>query len=194
MRCIGSPPAGFVATVAIGRIRPSVGAETTIYRARTRRRRRQSVVLLRRAAVVAVVLVAVVAIVGLVFAGSSSKLAGGTTIGGLDVGGLTRQEAIAKLRARERALEHTRVAFVAAGTTTRYSASQLGVQADWPAAVDEAQRDDDGFWPVRGFRRLVTSLSGNDVTPKLTTYPLALRYGVAEIARKVNRPHRDARL
>jgi vancomycin resistance protein YoaR len=171
-----------------------VRAETTIYRARTRRRRRQSVVLLQRAAVVIVVLAGVVAIVGLAFAGSSGKLAGGTTIGGLDVGGLTPQKAIATLRAREHALSHTRVAFVADGTTTRYSASQLGVQADWAAAVAQAQGDDGGFWPVRGFRRLVTSLTGNDIVPRLRSYPLALRYGVAAIARKVNTDHRDASL
>jgi vancomycin resistance protein YoaR len=183
----------FVATVAIGRIRPSVRAETTIYRARTRRRR-QSIVLLQRAAVVLVVLVGVVAVVGIAFAGSPAKLAGGTTIGGLDVGGLTSQQAVARLRARERALSHVRVVFVADGTTTRYSASQLGVQADWEAAVAQAQQDDDGFWPVRGFRRLATRLTGNEITARLRSYPLALRYGIATIARKVDTQHRDASL
>ena len=184
----------FVRTVAIGRIRPSVRAETTIYRARTRRRRRQSIVLLQRAAIVLLILVGVVAVVGFAFAGSPAKLAGGTTVGGLDVGGLTSQQAIAKLKTRERALSHVRVAFVADGTTTRYSASQLGVQADWEAAVAQAQQDNSGFWPVRGFRRLVTRLTGNDVTAQLRSYPLALRYGVATIARKVDTKHRDASL
>jgi vancomycin resistance protein YoaR len=183
-----------VTLVATGRIRPSVRAETTIYRARTRRRRRQTTLLAQRAAVVLVVLVGVVAIVGLVFAGSASKLAGGTTVGGLDVGGLTPQQAIAKLGARERALSHVRVAFVADGTTTSYSASQLGVQADWAAAVAQAQQHDSGFWPVRAFRRLVTSISGYDVTPRLRSYPFSLRYGVTAIARKVDTKHRDASL
>ena len=167
-------------------------AETTIYRARARRRRRQSVVVLQRVGIVVVLLAGIVAIVGLAFAGSQTKLAGGTSIAGLDVGGLTQQQAVAKLRARERSLENTRVAFVAAGTTTRYSASQLGVQADWKAAVVRALHDGDGFWPVRGFRRLVTRISGEEVTPRLTTYPSALDYAVSTIAKRVDTEHVEA--
>jgi vancomycin resistance protein YoaR len=177
-----------------GRMRASVRAETTIYQARARRRRRQSVIVLQRVGVVVVLLAAVVGLVGLVFAGSSAKLAGGTKIGGLDVGGLTEQQAIAKLRAREHALENTRVAFVAPGATTRYSATQLGVQADWKAAVAEALHDGRGFWPVRGFRRLVLRISGEAVTPRLTTYPSAIDYAVATIAKRVNREHVEASL
>jgi vancomycin resistance protein YoaR len=175
-------------------MRASVRAETTIYSARARRRRRQSVIVLQRAGVVVVLLAAVVGIVGLAFSGSPQKLAGGTKIGGLDVGGLTAQQAVAKLRARERALEDTRVAFVAAGTTTRYSATQLGVQADWKAAVEQALHDGRGIWPVRGFRRLVLRLSGEKVTPRLTTYPSAIDYAVATIARRVDRKHVEASL
>ena len=174
-----------------GRISASVRAETTIYQARSRRRR-QSVIVLQRVGVVVVLLAVLVGIVGLAFAGSSTKLAGGTRIGGLDVGGLNEKEAIAKLRARERSLENVQVSFVAAGTTTRYSASQLGVQADWRAAVSQAIRDGDGFWPVRGFQRLVTRISGDEITPRLTTYPSALDYAVAEIAKKVDREHIEA--
>ena len=166
-------------------------AETTIYQARARRRR-QSVLVLQRVGVALVLLVAVVAIVGLAFAGSRAKLAGGIKIGALDVGGLTQQEAIAKLRARERTLENMQVAFVAAGTTTRYSASQLGVQADWQAAVAQGLRNGEGFWPIRGFRRIVTRLSGDEITPRLTTYPSALDYAVAEIGKKVDTEHVEA--
>jgi vancomycin resistance protein YoaR len=173
---------------------PSVRAETTIYRARARRRRRQSVVVLQRVGAVVAVLALVVGVVGLVFAGSPAKIAGGIRIGGLDVGGLSREDAIARLRARERALETVRVAFVAGGVTTRYSATQLGVQADWGAAVDQALRDGDGFWPVRGFRRLVTSFSGRDITPRLTSYPSAIDYAVSTIAKRVDRGHVEAKL
>jgi vancomycin resistance protein YoaR len=169
-----------------------VRAETTIYRARARRRRRQSVVVLQRVGVVVVLLAAIIAIVGLAFAGSPTKLAGGTRIGGFAVGGLTQTQAIAKLRARERALENTRVTFVAAATTTRYSASQLGIRADWKAAVAQALRDGEGFWPVRGFRRLVIRFSGEAVTPHLTSYPSALDYAVSTIARRVNTEHVEA--
>jgi vancomycin resistance protein YoaR len=169
-----------------------VRAETTIYRAGARRRRRQSIVVLQRGALVVTVLLAAVGIVGLAFAGSSSKLAGGTSIAGVDVGGLTKAKAIAKLRARERSLEATRVAFVAAGATTRYSSTQLGVQANWREAVEQAARDGGGFWPIRGFRRLITRIGGDDITPHLTSYPSAVDYAVARIAQKVDRPQVDA--
>jgi len=168
-----------------------VRAETTIYRARARRRR-QSVVVLQRVTVCLVLLAAVVAVIGFVFAGDPGRIAGGTAIDGVDVGGLTAKEAIAKLRNRERSLESVPVAFVAGGATTQYSSSQLGVQGDWRAAVAQALDDNDGFWPIRGVRRLVTSISGNEIVPHLMSYPSALDYAVSEIARKVERKHVEA--
>jgi vancomycin resistance protein YoaR len=178
----------------IGKIRASVRAETTIYRASGRRRRRQSVLVLQRALVVAVLVLAIIGVIGLAFAGSETKLAGGTTIAGLDVGGLTAKQAVAKLRARERALAHDRVSFVSAGTTTRYSSAQLGVQADWEAAVATALRDAEGFWPIRGVRRLVLRISGESVTPHVTSYPTAVDYAVAQIAKKVDREQVEAKV
>jgi len=149
---------------------------------------------LQRVGAVLLALAAIVGIVGLVFAGSASKLAGGTVIGGLDVGGLTERDAIAKLRAREHQLENTRVAFVAAGSTTGYSSSQLGVQSDWKSAVEQALHDGDGFWPVRGFRRLVLRFSGDHITARLSSYPSAIDYAVNEIAGKVDTRHVEASL
>ncbi len=166
-------------------------AETTIYRARSRRRRR-SLIALQRGAVAVGLLAAVVVGVGLAFAGSPDRLAEGVRIGGLDVGGLTGAEAVAKLRARERALAGRKVAFTAAGTTTRYSASQLGVRSDWRDAVATALRDGDGLWPIRAFRRLAIRIGGDHVTPRLTTYPSAVGYAVSQIARKVDREQVDA--
>src|SRR5262249_45815942 len=78
------------------------------------------------------------------------------------------------------------------GTTTKYSASQLGVEGDWVAAVDHAARDSGGFWPVRGFKRLITRISGNDITPVTTSYESAVDFAVARIARKVDVRQVDA--
>jgi vancomycin resistance protein YoaR len=175
-----------------GRIGASVRAETTIYRARASRRRRQSIVALQWGGVTLVGLLAIVGIVGLAFAGSAAKLAGGTKIAGLDVGGLTEAQAAAKLRARQRSAEGVRVAFTAAGTTTRYSASQLGVEGDWEAAVAQAARDGGGFWPVRGFKRLVTRISGDEIVPRMTSYTSAVDFAVARIAKKVDVRQVDA--
>jgi vancomycin resistance protein YoaR len=169
-----------------------VRAETTIYRARASRRRRQSIVALQRGGAVVVGLLAVVVVVGLAFAGSPAKLAGGTQIAGLDVGGLTRAQAVAKLRARERTSERVGVAFTAAGTTTRYSASQLGVEANWAGAVAQAAKDGGGFWPIRGFKRMITRISGDDIVPTVSSYQSAVDFAVARIARKVDVRHVDA--
>jgi vancomycin resistance protein YoaR len=169
-----------------------VRAETTIYRARANRRRRRSIVALQWSAVVLVGLLAIVGIVGLAFAGSASKLAGGTKIAGLDVSGLTEAQAVAKLRARERSVERMRVAFTAAGTTTRYSASQLGVEGNWAGAVAQAAKDGGGFWPARGFRRLITRISGDEIAPTTSAYTSAVDYAVAGIARKVGVREVDA--
>ena len=167
-------------------------AETTIYRARASRRRRLSVVALQWGAVVLAVLLVIVGVVGVAFAGSPAKLAGGTRIAGLDVGGLTEAQAVAKLRARERSAERVPVAFTAAGTTTRYSASQLGVEGNWAVAVAQAAKDGGGFWPVRGFKRLVMRIGGDEITPAASSYASAVDFAVGRIARKVNVRQVDA--
>ena len=80
-------------------------------------------------------------LVGLAFAGSRSELAPGTEVAGIDVGGLTKREAVAKLDAL---FEQTvgRPGRVRRPATSSYSfaANQLGVQPDWSAAVAAAGR------------------------------------------------------
>jgi vancomycin resistance protein YoaR len=170
-----------------------LSADTTIYRTRARRRR-QSVVVVRRALVVLLPVVAVVLVVGLVFAGSPSTLASGTSIDGVDVGGLTQREAVARLGAAEAAIATAPVVFSAAGREFRYSASQLGVLADWSQAVAAARRDGDGFWPVRAFRRVRTRLFGNSISAPVSAYRTPLRYAVSEIAAAVDVDEVDASL
>ncbi len=122
------------------------------------------------------------------FAGSETRLAGGTTIAGVDVGGLERGAAPTLLEQRSDAVEHAPVTVVAAGREFRFTASQLGVRSDWSAAVAEAAGATNGLGPVRGVRRLRSRLFGVDVQPKTTAYPSAIRVAVARIARAVDRP------
>ena len=166
---------------------------TTIYRTRARRQR-QSVVVLRRVLVVLLPVAAIVAVLGLVFAGSPSTLASGTSIDGIDVGGLTQPQAIARLSAKEAAVAAVPVAFTAAGKQFRYSASELGVQSDWRQAVAAAHRAGDGFWPVRAARRFWTRLLGHHVEARVTAYRTPLAYAVAQIATAVDTAEIDARL
>ena len=107
---------------------------------------------------VSAVLLAV--LVGLAFAGSRSELAAGTQVAGIDVGGLTRRDAVAKLDGLFEERSDDPFRFVAAGESYSFAATQLGVQPDWGGAVAAAERAGDGFGPLRGFRRLRARVFG----------------------------------
>jgi vancomycin resistance protein YoaR len=156
------------------------------------RRRRGGTLVLRRGTVVAVGAIALIVLVGLAFAGSPARIAEGVTIAGVDVGGLTPREAVRTLEARAVAASRVPVVFTAAGQRFRASPRQLGVEADWRGAVALARRENDGFGPVRGFRRLHTRIFGEEIAPSVTVYNGALEYLVAQVAGKVDRAHVDA--
>jgi putative thioredoxin len=52
------------------------------------------------------------------------------------------------------------VVFTAGGMRWRIRPEQLGVHADWGAAVEVARRRGDGFGPLRGFRRVGVRVFG----------------------------------
>jgi vancomycin resistance protein YoaR len=133
-------------------------------------------------------------LVGLAFAGSRSELAAGTEVAGVDVGGLTRGEAVAKLDALFEQRSAEPVAFVAGGETYHFAANQLAVQPDWTAAVAAAGRAGDGFGPLRGFRRLRARVFGAEVLPRLTVSNAALEYALDKIADDVDQSPKNARL
>jgi vancomycin resistance protein YoaR len=151
-------------------------------------------VLLRRAVIVAVLAALTGMVVGLAFAGSPERLADGVHIAGVDVGGMTPSKARAVLERRARALENSPVAFHAGGHTWRLSAEQLGVRADWRAAVDAVRHQGDGFGPVRGFRRLDLRFFGADVSPRTQVEAAALRYVLDQISTTVDKPHDEAKI
>ena len=158
------------------------------------RRRRSRRIAVRRA-VLLVGFVALLAFVTLtLLAGSPTRLPAGTTVGGLDVGGMGLAEATHELEARSDALAHTSVQFVAGGRTFTATASQLGVRADWKGAVRAAANAGDGVAPIRGLKRIQSRLFGSDVEPHVDVYPSAVRYTVARIAAAVDRPAVDASL
>jgi vancomycin resistance protein YoaR len=156
------------------------------------RRRRSSRNAVRRAVLVVGVVVLVAGGAATLFAGSPSRLPPGTTVGGLDVGGLGRDAATSALERRSDALEHEPVEFVAAGRTFSLRASQLGVRPAWAAAVREAAASTDGFAPVRGLKRVRARIFGEDVEPRVDVFPSVLRYTVGRIAAAVDRPAVDA--
>jgi vancomycin resistance protein YoaR len=128
------------------------------------------------------------------FAGSPARLAEGTTVAGLDVGGLGVPAARARLVERADSLARRPVTFVAGGHAFELTPSQLGVRSDWSGALREAAHDGDGFTPLRGIRRIQTRLLGSDVQPTVDVYPSALRYALAQISAAVDRPASSASL
>ena len=147
----------------------------------------------RLLALTAVVVATGVAL-GLAFAGSSDRIAAGVRVAGVNVGGLTSGEAVGKLETRARAVANVPVVFVAGGRRWRLRAANLGVQADWAAAVKLAQRHGDGFGPFRGLRRIGVRVFGADVSPPTRVWVRALNYELTRMNRAVGSPHRDAAL
>ncbi len=133
-----------------------------------------------------------VVLVGLAFAGSRSELAPGTEVAGVDVGGLTRKEAIARLEARFEEEAARPVTFVAGRSSYSFAANQLAVRPDWDGAVTAAESAGSGFGPLRGFRRLRARVFGAEVLPRLAASDTALEYVLDEMEKDVNRAPRNA--
>jgi vancomycin resistance protein YoaR len=162
-----------------------------------RARRRRSRLVQPPWAVALVVLVVVLAAVfafGYVFAGSPSRLADGVRIAGVDVGGLTPKQARTLLERRFDNVQRVPVRFSAGGRTFSVMAVQLGIRPDFADAVDAARREGAGFGPVRGYRRLRVRLADQDVQPRVSVWDDAVRLKVAQIAKKLDRPPREAAL
>jgi vancomycin resistance protein YoaR len=128
------------------------------------------------------------------FAGSRQQLAAGTHVAGVDVGGMTQVQAVAKLNRAFDDVAPKPVTFVAEDEEFAFAANQLGVEPDWRAAVAAAARAGDGFGPIRGFRRLHTRVFGAEVLPRLAVSDAALEYALDRIAGRVNRKPRSAAL
>ncbi len=138
--------------------------------------------------------VAIVMVVGLVFAGSSGTLPGGTTIDGVAVGGMTKAAAVALLESRAATVARTPVTFTAGDQRFAIKPGELGVSADWEAAVDTAAQRGDGISVLRGFRRLYLSATGNHLVAPVDSYDAAVSYEVGVLAATVDQPHHEAKL
>ena len=134
------------------------------------------------------------ALVGLAYAGSSSELAEGTRVAGVDVGGLTRSDAVAELSRRYSEVSAQPVTFVAGGKSYPFAAEQLGVEPDWASAVAAAARTSDGFGPFRGFRRLHTRFFGAEMLPPVAVSDAALEFALDTIAADIEQAPREAAL
>jgi vancomycin resistance protein YoaR len=169
-----------------------VEAGTSVGRVRSRRRGRSRTLILQRVAALAIVGVVLGILLGFLFSGSPDRVAAGVKVAGVDVGGLTSAEATAKLERQARAVSQVPVVFTAAGHSWRLRAANLGVEADWAAAVKAAMRQGDGVAPFRGLRRIGVRVFGADVTPPTQVLERSLRFELGRMSRVIDRPHRDA--
>jgi lipoprotein-anchoring transpeptidase ErfK/SrfK len=137
-----------------------------------------------------------VLVVGGAYAYDSSKkdqIAEGVTIGGVDVSGLSEEEAAAKVRRKLLApLQHPlKVAYD--GEAWRLSGKKLKIRADIDAAVEEAIEDSqEGGLPGR----LVRYVSGGEVdesiTPQVAYSVPAVNRFVRHVAEEINREPKNA--
>jgi vancomycin resistance protein YoaR len=137
---------------------------------------------------VGVLALLIVTVLGLAFAGSEERLAAGTKIAGVDVSGLTTAEARSLLEKRSRELGQTPVTFTAADKSWRVKPDAVLVDVDWGAAVKAAQRQGEGFGPVRGLKRLGVRVFGGEVVPTTKVYNAAVTSYVNRFARAIDRP------
>ena len=159
---------------------------------RRRRTRAQRRILWQRTGVVAAIAALAAIVIGLVFAGSPSRLASGVRVAGIDVGGKTPREARHILQARANALASVPVTFRVGSRSWQLEPRRLGISVDWGAAVDAVRRQGQGFGPLRGFKRLDLRFFGADVAPPTQVYDAALRQKLDEISAAVNVPARNA--
>ncbi len=150
--------------------------------------------MVRRLAFLFLALIAASVVLGLVFAGSPTKIASGVRIDGIDVGGMEATDARKLLERRSSAIAGRTVVFTAAGKRFPIRPAALGVEPDWKAAIEAAQRQGSGFGPLRGFKRLDVTFFGADVTPRIAVLNGSLQYELGLIADRVNRPAREAAL
>jgi vancomycin resistance protein YoaR len=147
-----------------------------------------------RIAVGAAALALVALIVPLFFAGSADRLADGTRIAGIDVGGLSPSDATTLLQQRADRLSRVPVTFVAGTSRFEITPRALGVHVDWRAAVATAARAGSGLGVVRGYRRLELQLFPQDLVPSIRAYDAALDYELTLLAKRVDTRHREAQL
>ena len=143
---------------------------------------------------VALLLVLLALAAGIGFAGSASHIAAGVEIAGVNVGGMTAEEAQARLEAASQRSESVPVVFTAGGATFPLKPSDVEARADWAAAVDDALAKADGPVPLRGLERLWLRVTGASVEPSVDVYDAALAYRVSQIATTLDEPAREAAL
>lgn len=129
---------------------------------------------------------------GVLFAGSPERIPAGVTLAGVPLSGLTAEQAEAKLRDRAAQVASKPVVFTAGDRRWAITPRQLEVRVDWAAAVEEALDVGQGPLPLRGLKRVKVRLFGEDLEPHADYFEAGLAYRVDDMARRIERPAREA--
>src|SRR4051794_39343331 len=150
------------------------------------------------------ILLTTVIVVGLVLGASvgglaladhqgSDKMAAGTSVAGVEVGGLTREEALARLQQRVGGQVERPVKVRVGGHHYTLRADRAGVSTDLDDAVQRAyQAGRGGNLLHRGWRQLTDTRLDRDVPVSVTVDRSKVRAFVKRIERDRARPARDA--
>jgi lipoprotein-anchoring transpeptidase ErfK/SrfK len=125
----------------------------------------------------------------------SERLAPAVRVGGVDVGGLTRQEALERAWSDLRRPTMRSVRVRVGGRTHTLTAEDARVRLRLPAAVERAHaRGRKGHLLARGWRTVKGERIDHDVPVRPAVSTAAIGSFVERIEREVERPARDARL
>ncbi|HET7121059.1 MAG TPA: L,D-transpeptidase/peptidoglycan binding protein [Solirubrobacterales bacterium] len=137
-----------------------------------------------------------IAVVGGAYAYDSSqkdKIADGVTISGIDVGGLSEEEAAALVRHRLLAPLRHSLAVHFDGESWTLPGKQLKIRAEIDGAVEQALEDSqDGGFPGRLVRYVTGGEVEESITPKVAYSKPAINRFVRQVAEEVNREPEDA--
>jgi lipoprotein-anchoring transpeptidase ErfK/SrfK len=121
------------------------------------------------------------------------EIAKGVSVNGVDLGGLTPEEARTKVRSSFLGEARAPVIIEAGRKTFRLSAHRARVSIDVDSMVDEARsRSRDGNFISRTWRQLTGEEAKADLRPTVTYSSRVVDSVVNRVRRKVDRPARDA--
>ena len=121
------------------------------------------------------------------------EIAAGIRVAGVNVAGLTPEEAAAALE--QQAARYGRAGRRLHGrraSATRCSPKDLDATVDWAAVAAAAQSRGDWPMPFRGIRRVGVRLFGAEVTPVAELYEPRLEYELDRMAKSLDTPGRNA--
>jgi vancomycin resistance protein YoaR len=137
-------------------------------------------------------LVALALGVGIGFAGSTDRIADGVKIAGVDVSGMTAEEARAALEKQAAEVAAQPVTFTAAGETFSIRPRKIGISTDWDAAIEDALGKGGGFILFRGFSRIALQISGANVEPSVTSREQSLTKQIERFAAAIDQAPKEA--